>query len=263
MLTTDFVPGSPNWLDLGSPDLSGSTTFYSALFGWTFLSAGPEAGGYGFFQHEGRTVAALGPLNAEGAKPAWTLYFAATDADSVTAHVQRAGGTVRFPPMDVFAEGRLAGFTDPTGAEFAVWQPGNTLGLDTVTTPGSLCWTELYTSDPTAAKAFYRELFGWQEQDVPFGDSTYTVLTPATGGTDDGQGGIMQLAPAQSASGIAPHWLPYFEVPDTDAVIATAQAHGGAVRLPATEAHGVGRFAQLTDPHGAVFAVITSAAPGE
>lgn len=263
MLTTDFVPGSPNWLDLGSPDIAASESFYTALFGWTFISAGPQAGGYGFFQHDGKTVAALGPLPEEGARPAWTLYFSATDADSVAERVQNAGGTVRFEPFDVFTNGRMGGFTDPTGAEFAVWQSGETSGLDAVTSPGTLCWTELYSSDPTAAKAFYRAVFGWQEQDVPFGDSMYTVLTPAAGGTDDGQGGIMQLVPEQTAAGLGSHWLPYFEVPDADATIARAQQLGGAVRVPATDAHGVGRFAQLTDPHGAVFAVITSAAPGE
>ncbi|AUG80016.1 hydroxylase [Kitasatospora sp. MMS16-BH015] len=263
MLTTDYVHGAPNWLDLGSPDTSGSATFYGALFGWTFFSAGPEAGGYGFFQQDDRTVAALGPLADPGARASWTVYFAATDADAVTKHVREAGGTVRFEPMDVFTAGRLAGYTDPTGAEFAVWQPGDTHGLDQVTTPVSLCWTELYTADPTGAKAFYREVFGWQEQDVPFGESTYTVLTPASGGTDDGQGGIMPLPPAQTAAGVTSHWLPYFEVTDTDAVLAKAQELGGAVRLPATDAHGVGRFAQLTDPNGAAFAVITSAAPGE
>ncbi|MER5642735.1 VOC family protein [Kitasatospora sp. NPDC002227] len=262
MLTTDYAHGAPNWIDLGSPDTSASTTFYRALFGWSFFSAGPEAGGYGFFQQDDRTVAALGPLSP-GARSAWTLYFAATDADAVTEHVRAAGGTVRFEPMDVFTAGRLAGYTDPTGADFAVWQPGETLGLDLVTAPVSLCWTELYTADPEAAKAFYRAVFGWQEQDVPFGETTYTVLTPGSGGTDDGQGGIMPLQPAQTAAGVVSHWLPYFEVPDTDAVVAKAQELGGAVLLPATEAHGVGRFAQLADPHGAHFAVITSAAPGE
>jgi len=264
VLTTDFAPGSPNWLDLGSPDTEAAEAFYTSLFGWTFTSAGPQAGGYGFFQKDGRTVAALGPLSEEGAKPAWTLYFTTPDADATATLVGDAGGTVRAAPFDVFTNGRMAGFTDPTGAEFAVWQPGDTVGLDAVTSPGTLCWTELYSSDPTAAKAFYRAVFGWQEQDVPFGDTaTYTVLTPAGGGTDDGQGGILQLLPEQTAAGVSSHWLPYFEVPDTDAAVARAQKLGGAVRAPATDVHGVGRFAQLTDPDGAVFAVITSAAPGE
>lgn len=263
MLTTQYVPGSPNWLDLGSPDTTASENFYTGLFGWTFASAGPEAGGYGFFQQDGRTVAALGPLTEDGAEPAWTVYFTSTDADRTTALVEGGGGKVRVAPFDIFTNGRMAGFTDPTGAEFAIWQPGDTRGLDAVTAPGTLCWTECYSTDADAAKAFYRAVFGWQEQDVPFDAGTYTVVTPAGGGTGDGQGGIMQLGPEQTAAGTTSHWLPYFEVPDTDATVAKAEELGATVRLPAMDMHGVGRFAQLVDPHGAVFAVITSAAPGE
>ncbi|MEU2514265.1 VOC family protein, partial [Streptomyces syringium] len=58
MLTTDFVTGAPNWLDLGSPDTAATAEFYGSVFGWDFRAAGPEAGGYGFFQKDGRTVAA-------------------------------------------------------------------------------------------------------------------------------------------------------------------------------------------------------------
>ncbi|MFC9331670.1 VOC family protein [Kitasatospora sp. NPDC057015] len=263
MLSTDYVPGSPIWLDLGSPDPDASAAFYGAVLGWTFASAGPAAGGYGFFQQDGRTVAALGPLTEEGAAPAWTIYFHAPDADRTTTLVEAAGGKVRFAPFDVFTNGRMAGFTDPTGAEFAVWQPRDTAGLDAVDIPGTLCWTECYSTDAEAGKAFYRAVFGWQEQDVPFGDATYTVLTPAGGGTDDGQGGIMQLGPEQTAAGTDSHWLPYFEVLDPDACTATAERLGATVRIPPTDFHGVGRLAQFVDPHGAVLAVIRSAEPGQ
>ncbi|MFB7664434.1 VOC family protein [Kitasatospora sp. NPDC056138] len=262
MLTTDFVPGSPVWLDLGSPDPGAARDFYSALFGWTVSPPGPEAGDYGFFQLNGRTVGGLGRLTEEGVAPAWTVYFATEDADATVARVRQAGGTVRFGPVDVLAHGRMSGLTDPTGARFAIWQPLETNGLGAVTIPNSLCWTELLSTDPTAAKSFYRSVFGWQEQDVPFGDAPYTVLTPAGSGSDSGQGGIMQLNTAQAAAGLGSHWLPYFEVPDADATIDRARHLGGAVRAPAKDAHGVGRFAQLTDPHGAPFAVITSAGPG-
>src|SRR6185437_9302041 len=62
MLTTDFIAGSPNWIDLGSPDVAASAAFYTALFGWEFQDAGPEAGGYGFFSFGGKTVGAAGQL---------------------------------------------------------------------------------------------------------------------------------------------------------------------------------------------------------
>ncbi|MFE0465169.1 VOC family protein [Kitasatospora sp. NPDC058965] len=263
MLTTEFTPGAPNWIDLGSPDPDAAQAFYGGLFGWTFESAGPEAGGYGFFRRGGDTVAALGPLTEEGAASAWTVYFRTEDADRTAEVVGQAGGTVRFGPFDVFEAGRTAGFTDPAGARFAVWQPGTTVGLDAVTSVGTLCWTELHTSDPEGAKPFYRAVFDWFEQDVPFGDFTYTVITPADGGTDASQGGIVTLVEEDRAAGSPPFWLPYFEVADVDATVARAADLGGRRRGEPVDAPGVGRFVQLADPHGAVFAVIASEQPTE
>ncbi|MFD0279992.1 VOC family protein [Kitasatospora sp. NPDC127111] len=262
MLSTAFAPGSPNWLDLTSPDTAASVAFYRTVFGWSFSSAGPEAGGYGLFQQDGRTVAALGPFSDENARAGWTIYFCTHDADRTTELVEAAGGKVRFAPFTVFTSGRMAGYTDPVGADFAVWQPHDTAGLDAVTEPGTFCWAECYSVDAEAAKAFYRAVFSWQEQDVPLGEVMYTVLTPAGGGTEDALGGLMQLGPEHTAAGTASHWLPYFEVVDVDAAVALAERLGATVRVPATDVHGVGRLAQLVDPHGAVLAVITSTVQG-
>src|SRR2546421_8943365 len=62
MLSTDFVTGAPSWLDLASPDTSAAADFYTAVFGWDFQSAGPEAGRYGFFPKGGQTAGARGPI---------------------------------------------------------------------------------------------------------------------------------------------------------------------------------------------------------
>lgn len=34
MLSTDYVPGAPNWVDLGTPDVDAAAAFYGAVFGW-------------------------------------------------------------------------------------------------------------------------------------------------------------------------------------------------------------------------------------
>ena len=54
----DYAPGTPSWVDLGSPDVDASIRFYGDLFGWTASEAGPpEAGGYRFFLQDGKMVA--------------------------------------------------------------------------------------------------------------------------------------------------------------------------------------------------------------
>ncbi len=258
MLTTTYVPGAPVWLDLGTPNVEAAASFYGALFGWEFQSAGPDAGGYGMFRLQGKTVAALGPLAEQGAESAWTLYFHTPDADATAKAVEQAGGTVRLAPFDVFTQGRMAVFTDPSGAQFAVWQPGDTKGLDAVNDPNTLCWTELYTTDQAAAKTFYQSVFGWATEDVQMGGFTYTIVRPAGGGPEASHGGIMALSNEMLGAGMTPRWQPYFEVTDCDAVVARATEQGGAAPMPPEDVTGVGRLALLIDVFGAPFAVITS-----
>ncbi|MEU3372065.1 VOC family protein [Streptomyces sp. NPDC006660] len=263
MLTSTQVPGGLNWLDLGTPDIDAAAAFYGSLFGLRFQSAGPEAGGYGFLQKDGRTVGAIGPLTEGSANSAWTVYFRTVDADATAKAVEQAGGTVRFPPMDVFTAGRMAGFTDPAGAEFAVWQPRETDGLELVNEPGSVSWIELYTTDAETVKEFYRTVLSWDTQDMHMGGAAggvvYTIAGPAGGGEKTMHGGIMQLPQQNQDAGSRSEWHPYFEVEDCDAAVARAQGLGATVIIPAVDTEGVGRIAMLLDPFGAPFAVIRSA----
>jgi uncharacterized protein len=259
MLSTNFRPGAPNWVDLGTSDTAAAAAFYGALFGWEFRSAGPDAGGYGMFTKDGKTVAAAGPLAQPGAAPSWTLYFYAPDADATADAVRTAGGTVRTEPMDIGPQGRMAQFSDPAGAEFAVWQPGRITGLEAVNDAGTLCWTELHTTDVAAAAGFYASVFGWASEDAPMGDFSYTVLRPADGDGSSGHGGIMPIGPAM-AGGAAAQWWPYFEVADCDATLTEAVTRGGTVIVAIQHIPGVGQFAMLADPAGAPFAIITSSA---
>ncbi|MER5914860.1 VOC family protein [Streptomyces sp. NPDC001982] len=250
MLGTDFRTGSPNWLDLGSPDIDAAAAFYGAVFGWQYVSAGPEGGGYGFFQQDGRTVAGLGPLTEEGAEPAWTTYFHSTDVAATAAAVTGGGGSVRVEPM-VMGGPLMAQFTDPQGADFAVLQSEK--GLERASEDNTLVWVELHVADPEAAIGFYRALFGWRSEEMKAPGMTYRVLSIADGDQQAGSfGGVAPL----SGDAEEARWVPYFAVADADALAAAVRENGGAVLMPAADVPDVGRIAWLTDPSGAVFAVL-------
>ncbi|MEO3974644.1 VOC family protein [Streptomyces sp. CAU 1734] len=259
MLTTRFVKGSPNWLDLGSPDIEAADRFYGGLFGWSFQSAGPEAGGYGMFKLDGGTAAGGMTVPPDQGPPAWNIYFQSPDADATAEAVRQGGGTVLFDPMDVFDLGRMAVFTDPSGIAFSTWQPGRTKGLDIVNDPGSLCWLELCTPDQDTSLAFYTKVFGWGTSSMPFPDGSgeYTMTHPAELGVDAMFGGIAPLGTDPSET--TAYWLPYFEVTDCDATVAKTRDLGGTVRMDPVDLEGVGRFAKLADPAGARFAVMQGA----
>lgn len=261
MLTTRFVIGSPNWIDLGTPDLEAAHAFYGALFGWEFQSMGPEVGGYGLYQLDGRTVTGAMTVPTDEAAPAWSVYFQTPDTDATAKAVTQAGGSVVFGPMDIFDVGRMAIFADAAGAGFGSWQPGTNKGFDLADDPGSLCWLELITPDAGSAMAFYRAVFDWQAFDVPFPGGTYTTVHPAEGTAESMFGGLVPAASDPVEAGSAPYWLPYFGVSDADAVTAKARELGGEVRMEPTDLEGVGRIAKLTDPWGARFAVLKGVRP--
>ncbi|MYW62777.1 VOC family protein [Streptomyces sp. SID8379] len=256
MITTDFVNGAPNWLDLGTPDLDGAIAFYDGLFGWTFRSAGPEYGGYGTFHLDGKAVAGGMTVTADQGSPAWSIYFKTADADATAKAVEQAGGTAHLQPMDVGDLGRMAILADPAGATFGIWQPGVHRGLEHVTEDGGLNWVELYVPDPAAAKEFYGTVLGWGAFDVEFPGGTYTTVNPADTDENAMFGGIVPLDadPVEARAGA--HWTPYIHVADVDAVADRTQELGGTVRLAPVNIPGVGRIAKLADPSGAGFAVL-------
>ena len=71
---------------------------------------------------------------------------------------------------------------------------------------------------------------------------------------DKGIGGMYQITPEMGP--IPPHWMVYFAVEDCDAAVQKASGLGANVMRPAEDIPGVGRFAILTDPQGAAFALL-------
>ncbi|MGW7302382.1 VOC family protein [Streptomyces sp. NPDC054829] len=256
MLTTRYVQGAPNWVDVGTPDLEGAASFYRALFGWEFRSAGPEAGGYGFFQLGGRTAAGGMRVAPEQGLPGWHVYFRSADADATAEAVRRAGGSVLMPPDDVFGQGRLAFLADHAGVPFGVWQPAAIKGLDVVGETGALCWVELYTADVAREAAFYDRVFGWETRAMPLPGGVYTGINPAGEDEEAIFGGLVALADDPTGTETEPYWLPYFAAEDVDGVVGRARELGGAVRMAPVDIEGVGRTAKLADPYGGRFAVI-------
>ncbi|MET7639541.1 VOC family protein [Streptomyces sp. NPDC005438] len=256
MINTEYPPGMPCWIDLGSPDLDAATAFYGGVFGW---ETHPDSSDdYRMMTKAGKVVAALGRLTEEGARSAWMVYFHTDDAEATTSRVSELGGEVRTPPVDGGEAGRLAQFTDPQGGRFAVWQGTRMPGLELVNAPGSINWTELMTTDTAAASAFYTALLGLDTVDTAMpGDSSmvYRMMGPKGAVEDDMFGGMVQLSADDLPEG-RPYWHPVFSTEDCDATLARVREQGGRVTMGPEDAEGVGRLAVCTDRAGAEFVVL-------
>lgn len=250
-----YKPGTFCWVELGTTDGEAAKKFYTELFGWTFNDH-PMGPGmvYTMLQLDGKEVGALYQMSPEmtsmGIPPNWLSYASVTNADETAAKAKELGATLMKEPFDVMTVGRMAVVQDPTGAVFALWQAGTHKGAGVVNVPGALVWNELGTTDTAKAGAFYSGLFGWGLDAKKFGPMEYTIFQNG----DRGAGGMYELT--AEMAGVPPHWLIYFSVDDCDAKAKKATELGATTIKPVDDIPGVGRFAILQDPQGAVFAII-------
>ena len=119
--------------------------------------------------------------------------------------------------------------------------------------PGKVIWNELVTADLTGAKQFYSRVFGWTFNDIRGGDTDYSVASlngvPVAG---------IVRRNMMAGERRQPAWLTFISVKDVDAAQRLATQHGGKVLAAARSYAQRGRQAVLSDPQGAVFAVLQS-----
>jgi len=103
---------------------------------------------------------------------------------------------------------------------------------------------ELMSNDVGKAKSFFGKLFDWKLEDMPMGDSTYTVIK-----VGEGTGGGIMKNPMPGAPSA---WMAYVVVDDLKRTTDKARSLGATVMKEATEVPGMGSFTIITDPTGAM-----------
>ena len=249
MKVTEYLPGSPCWVQLGTSDPQDAQRFYGGLFGWSAQTdPRPEAGGYTIFSLDGSPSAAVSPLMDPNQPVSWILAFASPDIDAAAAAAQKAGAQLWMGPMDVFDSGRWAMLSDPTGAAFSLWQAKEFTGFGVLDEPGAFGWIDLATRDLPGALRFYTEVFGWQT----WPHEEY----PMVGLADTMFGGAMDMADGFPPE-VPAHWNPYFVVADVDATAAKATELGGRVVFGPEQVQmdNGPRLAVIADPQGGTFGI--------
>jgi predicted enzyme related to lactoylglutathione lyase len=113
---------------------------------------------------------------------------------------------------------------------------------------GAPCWVDLLVSDVSRAKAFYRDLFGWQwiSGDPATGGYTMALLRghPVAG---------ISLKPASAS--VASQWTTYLRVGDIGVAQAAISKHGGRTLGRPVPLGALARTLIAVDPGGAYFGV--------
>jgi uncharacterized protein len=257
---TSHPAGTFSWPELSTTDQKGAAAFYRGLFGWNVNDQpmGPDAF-YTVFEMRGQAVASAYTMQAEerqhGAPPHWNSYVTVKSADDAAKRAQELGAKTMAPPFDVMDFGRMAILQDPTGAIFQIWEAKKHIGAKLLNEPGALVWSELTTRDTKAAESFYTSLFGWTAKHAaPGSPMEYTEFH------NQGKPGVgMMPMPNQVPAQVPSYWMPYFQVTNCDASTDKAKQLGATPIVGPHDIPGTGRFAILTDPQGAMFAIYTSA----
>jgi hypothetical protein len=117
--------------------------------------------------------------------------------------------------------------------------------------PGKFVWYDLLTEDLDRAKRFYGELLGWEFEDEPDDDYATVLLR----GRPIGGMAVVERREESSIS----QWVSWLSVPDVDEAVQRAESAGADILRGPEELEGRGRFAVLTDPQGALLALVRSA----
>ena len=113
--------------------------------------------------------------------------------------------------------------------------------------PGTPIWVDLGSKDPTAATAFYTQLFGW-EAEVLGAEAGGYVFLRKDGKLVAGLGGLMSDQQPTA-------WNTYLYVTDADAAVQAVVAAGGQVIAPPFDVLESGRMAVFMDSAGAAISV--------
>jgi predicted enzyme related to lactoylglutathione lyase len=112
---------------------------------------------------------------------------------------------------------------------------------------GKFIWYELMTGDTKAAETFYQNVIGWKTTDSGMTDRSYTIIHAG----EAPMGGILGTPP--QAAGTPPNWSGYIGVDDVDGYAGRVKQAGGSLVYGPEDIPGVGRFAVVSDPGGAMF----------
>lgn len=116
--------------------------------------------------------------------------------------------------------------------------------------PGVPCWVDTSQPDPEAAVAFYRDLFGWELEDVmPPGAPGKYYIGRIRGGD------VAAIGSQSEGEPPAPAWKTYIWVQSADEAASKVMSAGGRVLVDPFDVMDAGRMAVCADLEGAAFSL--------
>jgi uncharacterized protein len=114
-------PGLLCWNELATPDMDGSASFYTEMFGWKTQPFADSPMPYLIVQtSDGRGNGGIRPAS-EQEPTYWLVYFGIDDAHAAVGKVGELGGNTLVEPTDIGGGNQVAVYQDPQGAVFGLY----------------------------------------------------------------------------------------------------------------------------------------------
>lgn len=244
--TRSQAAGDIYWFSLLTENAAEASKFYSDLFGWEITDS-PRTGAL-MALRDGQPIAGISQIEDRVPGESESLWLAAITVDDLAKAVATAkelGATVHEDITNLPGWGSFALIQDPQGAPVTLALPERRLGGRQGYSGWR--WAELWTHEPDKAVDFYTKVVGYTVEQMPMGDSTYTVF----GFPGERNAGLVALEQPEIAS----RWAPYVGVTDLRGILVRVWQLGGQVLREPSEidfaAAGANRVALILDPTGA------------
>jgi predicted enzyme related to lactoylglutathione lyase len=243
------VRGRFVWQELMTTDVQSAVAYYQKVVGWK-TQAWQVDSNYLMWVAKSGPIGGVAALPAVDAAPYWLHYIGTADIDATVRDAEQLGGHIVVPITNIANGGRYAVLADPQGGKFGVhWSAGATTPVGQPQS-GEFAWYELATSDYQAAFNFYQALFGWQKTDqLDMGEVGVYFMFGING---QSIGGIYNKRSDTTVS-----WCGYALVADAVKAAKLAAKSGGKVCNGPMQVPGGNWIAQLSDPQGAMHAVVS------
>lgn len=117
---------------------------------------------------------------------------------------------------------------------------------------GQIGWIDLTIEDAPRLRDFYRDVVGWEVEELSMGDYSDYVMKAA------GEG-VAGVCHNRGSNSVQPGgWMIYIVVEDLARSVAACEAGGGKVVVP-VRSMGEGSFAIIEDPAGSTCALFQAA----
>jgi uncharacterized protein len=223
--------------EIGAAEMQPLVRFYGELFGWGLEQLSE---GYTLADTRGGRGINGGIGRSQTGDPWSTFYVEVDDLQATLDRAEALGARTVVSPLELPGMA-FAMLDDPDGLLVGLMRRGAT--ADAVTRPPSegdgeaVDWFEVLAADAGRSQAFYRELFGWEVPEGPYGQVTAGI------GGGIGAGGESRWATV------------YASVGDVEATLARAESLGGSREYGPNPVDDHTESGAFRDPAGNLFGV--------